>query len=484
MLPRELLDVRRYRGRIHPRFAGEREVPLAEAVLETFREHIGERYGSLQQVLRQMEDAKTYRKVRGFARVVERHCVLECPSPLDPVSVRSYLFKDGYVTTNEERRKAIERAAEHFAVTPIEIEQAMFADREDNLVLTGAPQMAPEELVRRYNLSLLQTSVFNALRLTIRTSTNHKEIFRRMKWLGLMYELYEDDGLKVEITGPASVLKMSKKYGTSMAKLIPAVVKARKWWLKAEILDDRSNRILTLEMDDGQRGLFPEQDEEVEYDSSLEREFAWKMKSLLGVEVVREPSVLRAGRYAFIPDFLLKKGGKEVYVEIVGFWTPEYLKRKVEKLQKADAPMLVVARDDLGECGVDGVITFSTSIPYNEVIRRVKHHLSREVRFEGEVIDLLALSEEYVVPFERLKASLPEGYVIAGKYALKQQAIDKLCRELEQVNPERLSDALPVLERHGVSHDILPSLGYEVKWVGLFEGDAIIRKQPKPMKPS
>jgi len=477
MLPKELLDARVYRGRIRPRFAGEDEIPLAEAVLKTFREHVGKRYGSLQQALREMEDARTYRKVRGFAKVVERYCVLECPSPLDPVSVRSYLFEGGYVTSDEERRSALERAAEHFGVAPPEIEDAMFADMEDNLTLTDAPQMAPWELVRRYNLSLLQTSIFNALRLTIRTSTNHKEIFRRIKWLGLMYELYEDDGLKIEITGPASVLRMTKRYGTSMAKLIPAVVSAEGWWLKAEVLDERSNRILTLEMDDGQRGLFPEQDEGVEYDSSLEREFAWKMRSLLGVEVVREPSVLRAGRHAFIPDFLIRKGEKEVYVEIVGFWTPEYLKRKVEKLQKVDAPMLVVARDELGECDVDEVITFSTSIPYNEVVRRIKRHLSGDVRFEGDVIDLLALSDECLVPFERLKASLPEGYVVVGRYALRQQCMDILCRELEQANPERLSDALPVLERYGVSHDILPSLGYEVKWAGLLEGDAIVRRR-------
>jgi len=30
-----------------------------------------------------------------------------------------------------------------------------------------------------------------------------------------------------------------------------------------------------------------------------------------------------------------------------------------------------------------------------------------------------------------------------------------------------------------VSHDILPSLGYEVKWAGLLEGDAIVRRRDK-----
>lgn len=42
------------------------------------------------------------------------------------------------------------------------------------------------------------------------------------------------------------------------------------------------------------------------------------MRAITGAEVIREPDVIRAGRYAFIPDFLVRRGRKEVYVEIVG----------------------------------------------------------------------------------------------------------------------------------------------------------------------
>ncbi|MER3408387.1 MAG: hypothetical protein C4292_06640, partial [Nitrososphaera sp.] len=40
-----------------------------------------------------------------------------------------------------------------------------------------------------------------------------------------------------------------------------------------------------------------------------------------------------SGGRAFIPDFLFtKEGRRKVYLEIVGFWTPEYLERKFAKL--------------------------------------------------------------------------------------------------------------------------------------------------------
>jgi len=53
------------------------------------------------------------------------------------------------------------------------------------------------------------------------------------------------------------------------------------------------------------------------------------------ITVERETSLitLSNGRI-FLPDFTIRKGNKEVYVEVIGFWTAEYHKRKLEKLQQ------------------------------------------------------------------------------------------------------------------------------------------------------
>jgi uncharacterized protein len=48
-----------------------------------------------------------------------------------------------------------------------------------------------------------------------------------------------------------------------------------------------------------------------------------------------------------IPDFTLRietaNGRREVHLEIVGFWTPEYLSRKVEKLRQTDPGNMIIA---------------------------------------------------------------------------------------------------------------------------------------------
>ena len=63
--------------------------------------------------------------------------------------------------------------------------------------------------------------------------------------------------------------------------------------------------------------------------------------------MTRERSPLSVGGSVFLPDFTLRhRDGREAAVELVGFWTPEYLQTKIAKVRAArDMPLvLVVAR--------------------------------------------------------------------------------------------------------------------------------------------
>ena len=379
-MPKDLLELRRFKGHVRPKFAGTKEIELAKRVLELYE--VGRKLGEVRSRLRLLEDAKSYRKVRAFAKIVERMCEFEVETDLDPKAVRRFLFERGYVTTLRDRERVIRECAEVFGVSEEEVERAMFADLEEERRIVKVPELSPKELVKLYNLSLLQTALFNSLRLTFWVDSNHKRIFRAIKWLGLMYELHEKDGmLLVSLTGTASIVKMTRKYGTSMAKLVPEIIRARRWWLRAEILDEHSKRIYFLELSDAYDHLFPKDYEDrIEYDSSLEEEFSRRLKFLLeGCEIVREPGVVRAGRYAYIPDFLIRKGEREVYVEIAGFWTEEYIRRKLEKIELANIPLVLVVREDLAlekPKGVLDVVTIRKGrIPYREILQKIKRYL-------------------------------------------------------------------------------------------------------------
>ncbi len=81
------------------------------------------------------------------------------------------------------------------------------------------------------------------------------------------------------------------------------------------------------------------------YDSGIEQSFAEAFASLErgqgtdGWQLEREPEPLlftadgTGTSGIFIPDFALTRETRRIYVEILGFWTPAYRERKIQKLQ-------------------------------------------------------------------------------------------------------------------------------------------------------
>ncbi len=60
--------------------------------------------------------------------------------------------------------------------------------------------------------------------------------------------------------------------------------------------------------------------------------------------LTREDEVVLLGDTVMIPDFALthKEDGRRALLEIVGFWHPEYLRRKIEKARAADRTDLIL----------------------------------------------------------------------------------------------------------------------------------------------
>jgi len=76
------------------------------------------------------------------------------------------------------------------------------------------------------------------------------------------------------------------------------------------------------------------------FDSSIEQSFAEAFSALEnnrgadGWQLEREPEPLLLEQGILIPDFALTRAGRRLYVEILGFWTPAYRERKIQKLRQ------------------------------------------------------------------------------------------------------------------------------------------------------
>lgn len=93
------------------------------------------------------------------------------------------------------------------------------------------------------------------------------------------------------------------------------------------------------------------------FDSRLEERFAEDIGRLApDWDVVREPEAVRAGQTIIFPDFLLRHRtdvSRRVLIEVLGFWTPEYLRSKLERLRQANLDRIILCIDDSRCCADD-----------------------------------------------------------------------------------------------------------------------------------
>ena len=85
-------------------------------------------------------------------------------------------------------------------------------------------------------------------------------------------------------------------------------------------------------------------------DSRLEEDFASEFEQKMGNkrghwQLTRESEVLLLGDTVMIPDFILtddQDENRKIMIELVGFWHPQYLRRKIEKVRAANCASLLL----------------------------------------------------------------------------------------------------------------------------------------------
>ncbi len=82
------------------------------------------------------------------------------------------------------------------------------------------------------------------------------------------------------------------------------------------------------------------------FDSKIEERFARDFgRAAQGWSIVREPEPVQAGRHLVFPDFAVfrrTEPHRRWFVEIAGFWTPEYLADCVRKSEEPPEPWTAV----------------------------------------------------------------------------------------------------------------------------------------------
>jgi uncharacterized protein len=632
MLPLQLLRTRiTDKGtNIVPRFctADDSVLQLAAKIIKEFEESWKNKEKKLfltERIALLESEHNDYKLARGFYTLLERRCIFTKLNEIkteskviasnidvnnnnlhDPVNIRKELFEEsskrGFALTEFGRREIIDTVASRINVPSNDIIDVMWSDLEENLVLEWFDSISPEQLLAWYNLSLMQTLLFNCTKLefSVTGGSNWKHILRDIKRLGLMYNLqyialeeekqsihideidYDNRDIKFinasntdtknnpiiicSLDGPLSIFKLTDRYGTSIAKILPSIISSDTWSLKAWIvrktmslgkkiyefkISNKDAPPLSREPyynkeNDKERNRIPytakESSELTYFDSGVEEKFSTRFEqSVTGWKLIREPDplILSNGK-ALIPDFAFEKYGTRIYLEIVGFWTKEYLEKKIQKIADLtktisagnNAADFFIAINDAGYASSNSnikeklaweKITSSISkerlifykndkVPIKpfldylksidiKMIERLANNNSEKLLTEIEncaftnaaIISIDEIAEKCNLPIESAlriitkshkddnsSISKPNNkYVVAGTYLISKSKLSEFESLFEGTT--KFTDACSILDQNNIPEschmELISKIGYDVLWQSMDCSSAIIKRR-------
>ncbi|MCB0076979.1 MAG: DUF790 family protein [Anaerolineales bacterium] len=367
------------------RFSGDELVPrrlplrprteaMAQALIDLFGDLVGRTQGEVDEALKAMEGSGTdYRVRRGLAHLLQRHfSTFEVVAPQAPEALRERLF----LAAAEEApsvahsQQILARVAEVVSVeagrevTGDELREALYADLNKNKKLVDFEPPSAETLIHRYNLSQVQGVFYRATEIVIHAFRNdpgeYKLLFRYLKLFQLLalIEGDADQGFTLTIDGPASIFKQTTRYGNQLAMMLPALLHVTKWRLEATLQHKRNDGALmakryTLDSDCGLVTHYPKPNQ---YDSMVEASFVARWPAHTEWQLEREVDLVAVPGSVMIPDFrLVHPDGRSFLLEIVGYWRPEYLRKKAWQVRNSGRDDLILAiseRLNLDKAGV------------------------------------------------------------------------------------------------------------------------------------
>jgi len=334
-----------------PLWLGAEDFPWLRALIDDFVRLDGRPYCEVMSFLGESpRNAAPTRKRRMATRTFLDLCSRE-RSPVDCAALRDAVFLAAQRARDAGhfvRSEVLADAARRLAVNNSEAEQLLFADLpgERRLALP-IPLPDPSGLMSRINLELAQGLLRLASEVTIDLHGGARSVLRQVHLQRLLCTVrrLEADRVRLEISGPFSLFRHTSLYGRALASILPPLFRCQRFELLARCVV--RGRSLAVRLQPGDPVIAGETRKP--YDSRLEERFARQFaRASLDWDLVREPEPVPAGNTLVFPDFAVvhrRDPTRSFLLEIVGFWTPDYLRDKLERLRSIPRVPLLLCID-------------------------------------------------------------------------------------------------------------------------------------------
>jgi predicted nuclease of restriction endonuclease-like RecB superfamily len=396
---------------------------IAQDLISLFQCHQGEPQEAWDEALRAYEATNVdYVLIRGIAKVLtDASTFTPLATPLPPTTLREQVFAYGPVFEKPDvfhpstRQEVLQQVADKLGLSTGELDEMLFADRPATYRLTETgPAWTPTSLLARYNLELARGALYWASQITIEASSNYKDpwkyqaqntavhfdgtietlstykdLWRYIKLFKLMFWAtpLPGGGYHIELDGPISpFVHATTRYGRQFAAFFPALLLCEQWNMVARVHPPHTGTAVNYQLD-ARSSLQSHFKQSGLFDSRLEADFAKEFEEKMGGKrghwrLLRESEVLLLEDTVMIPDFMLvdeQDETRKIMIELVGFWHPQYLRRKIEKVRAANCAHLLLlvykglkVTEDAFEDVASEVIFFQQKPVLKEVMETVE----------------------------------------------------------------------------------------------------------------
>ena len=426
------------KGILRSVFLTEENSDYCSSVIDLFSKSMGRSRGEIEEELKTIElKVQNPKILRGLSLIMFRTSEFRRPSPLDSETVRKTIFSlaRNPIVNPLERRAMLDKVASSMSSTAQEVDDAIYGDKESNLILVAPFDASPDVLSKRFNGEQIETVMMKSLWVEVSTMKHTNDFTRSIRSKGLLYEERSEDGKHIiRVNGPVSIFEKSERYGVKLALFVRQVLSHDDWELNASV---------SLKSNTGKKGkdeFLYHLDESISDLIGREEVHEEQLPSFVN----RSPRSFETGGHTLTPDYSISIGENDVaiFVSPLRYYNDELLKtRKItESGIKADVFCLLEGREKCPK----GAVCFKEEVDW----WRVREYLSSKY------------SMEKPRPQEETKGRVKGD---AGPVELTDQMIS----HLNSLYPDDLA-MVEYLDFMGISpEEGLRAAGFKVGWKGL-----------------
>jgi predicted nuclease of restriction endonuclease-like RecB superfamily len=376
-----------------PHYLTERDHPWLRAVLDEHARFVGRSRAELRERMREPLTAPAPKgKLRFVTNYLETLGCDHATAAVPPREARSLTFRAAR-SRAVPRSNVLTETAGELGISVEDLELALFADLKSERRVSALPDsLNPAGLAADANLAMVRAWLRRAVRVRIAAWGNTRALVRQARLSGLIclaqrappatnsnanlpeFDVVDTsepaEGIVLDISGPFALFRHTELYGRALGALLPRATWCNRFELTAACVLGRGSQTSTLVVRSGDPIRAGR--ELAKHDSRLEERFDNDFRRAAPEwDLVREPRPVEADGTLVFPDFELihrRDSGRRWLLEIVGFWTPDYLTQKLRRLRAARLDRLILCIDERRRCA-------ETDIPRDASVVRYKNRI-------------------------------------------------------------------------------------------------------------